>query len=136
MKPNPKTGELILPSSVILSSQLTRSMFLASVEGKRSEEYIKNEPWCSFRFEDNVDSLGVTVFYKGESLESVQIYFIDPKFGIGWNDWSTKKEIERNEANNLWLKKSGLAPGKRYSWGSVSSGYDPKSGSSYIVIRY
>jgi hypothetical protein len=136
MKSNPKTGELILPSGTILSSQSTHSTFLSSIEGKRAEVNIRNEPLCSFSFTDDEDSLGIIVFFKGEILESVHFFVSDPQFGVRWENWSRKKESERNQANHQWLKKNGLGSGKRYSWGSVWSGYDPKSGSSSIVIRY
>ncbi len=136
MKPNPKTGELILPSGTILSSGLTRSTFLSSVEGARTQVEVKNEPWCSFRFEENEDSLTVVVHFKGESLESVTLSIIDPKYGNSWEGWNEKRELEQKRANNRWLRSKGLVPGKKYSWGSVWSDYDPKSGSSMIVIRY
>jgi hypothetical protein len=136
MKPNPKTGELLLPSGTILSPRLTRSVFLSSVEGMQAKVSVKNEPWCSFRFEDHEDSLGIVVFFKGENLESIHFSLSDPKFGNGWEDWSEARELERKQANNQWLKKNDLIPGKRYSWGSVWSDYDPKSGSSMIVVRY
>lgn len=136
MKPNPKTGDLCLPSGTILSSRLTRSLFLSSNEGRRAEVSVKNEPWCSFRFEEREDAFVVVVFFKGENLESVHFCISDPKFGTGWEDWSEEKELERKEANNQWLLKHGLVPGKKYSWGSVWSDYDPKGGASMIVIRY
>ena len=97
---------------------------------------IRNEPWCSFHFEDREDSLGVVVVFKGEHLESVSLSINHPKFGSSWEEWSEKKELERKQANDQWLTDGGLIPGKNYSWGSVWSEYDPKSGSSMIVIRY
>jgi hypothetical protein len=136
MKPNPKTGELTLPSGTVLSPRLTRSVFLSSAEGKGAEVSVKNEPWCSFRFEDHEDSMGVIVFFKGEILESVHLSINDPRFGTSWEDWSEEKELGRKRANDQWLKSNGLPPGKRYSWGSVWSDYSPKSGYSLIVIQY
>ena len=136
MKPNPKTGELSLPDGTVLSPRLTRSVFLSSAEGAQAKVVVKNEPWCSFHFEDREDSLGVVVVFRGERLKSVSISIDDPRFGSGWEDWSEKKELERKQANDRWLTGKGLVPGKNYAWGSVWSEYDPKSGSSMIVIRY
>ena len=136
MKANPNTGELNLPSGTILSPQLTRSMFLISVEGTLAIVSVENEPWCSFRFEDSEDQLGIIVFFKGEKLESVQFASIDPKFSASWNDWSEEKEEERKKRNNQWLMRNDLIPGKEYLWGSVWSNFDGKSGSSEIVLRY
>ena len=44
MQLNPKTGDFTLPSGVVLSSRLTRSMFLSSVEGVQAKVSVKNEP--------------------------------------------------------------------------------------------
>jgi hypothetical protein len=136
MKSNPKTGDLILPSGTVLSPRLTRSVFLSSMEGRQAEASVKNEPWCSFRFEEREDSLVVVLFFKGEKLESVHFCVSDPKFGTGWEDWSEEKELERKQSNDQWLKRNGFVPGEKYSWGSVWSDYDPKGGSSMIVICY
>lgn len=136
MKPNSETGELTLASGTVLSSVLSRSMFLSSAEGVRAQINVQNEPWCSYRFEDHEDSLIVVVFFKGESLESISLYVDDPRFGTGWNDWSEQKEMERKRAGDEWLKKNELKVGKNYAWGSVWSGYSPQSAASSIVIRY
>lgn len=136
MKTDPNTGELILPSGTILSSQLTRSKFLASVEGTQAEVLVRNEPWCSFRFKDKEDSLVIVVFFKGENLESVHFTSSDPKFGINWKDCSEEKELARKQANDQWLKINGLIQGNKYVWGSVWSTYDKRSGFSTIVFQY
>jgi hypothetical protein len=136
MKANLITGEFTLPSGTILSPGITRSTFLLSVEGMTAEVSVRNEPWCSFRFEDLQDSLGVIVFFKGKDLESIHLSINDPKFGTSWEDWSEAKELERKQANDRWLKSNGLLPGKTYSWGSVWSDYSPKTGHSLIVIDY
>lgn len=136
MKPNPKTGELVLSSGAILSSRLTRSAFLSSEEGARANVVVKNEPWCSFSFEEREDSWIVVVYFKDEHMESVHLSINDSKYGTGWENWSEEKELERKKAHDRWLRSNGLVPGMQYSWGSVWSDYDPKSGSSMIVIRY
>jgi hypothetical protein len=136
MRPNPKTGELVLASGTVLSSQLTRSLFLSSVEGSRAEVSVKNEPWCSFRFRDGEGEFWVILFFREEELNSIHLALADPKYGTGWDDWSEAKERERKAAHDRWLTRTGWIPGQKYSWGSVWSEYDPKSGSSMIVIRY
>ena len=136
MKPNPKTGELALASGTILSPQLTRSMFLSSPEGIQAKIHVQNEPWCSYRVDDHEGPLIIVVFFQGERLESISLYMNDPKFGTSWEDWSEKKELERKQAGDDWLKKNGLKAGKNYGWGSLWSDYSPQDGSSNIVIRY
>jgi hypothetical protein len=136
MKTNPKTGELILSSGIILSSRLTRSTFLSSAVGARANVEVKNEPWCSFRFEESEDSWIVVVYFKEEQLEAVNLSINDPEYGTGWEDWSEERELDRKQAHDRWLRSNGFVPRNKYSWGSVWSDYDPKSGASMIVIRY
>ncbi len=136
MKPNPNTGEFILRSGTVISPQLTHSEFLSSVEGSISKVNVKNEPYCSYRFEDNEDSLVMIAYFKGEKLESIHISLLNPEFGTNWSDWSEEKQLNLKQANDSWLMKNDLTPDKQYSWGSVNSAYDQKSGSSHIVIKY
>lgn len=136
MKIDSFTGTLELESGLVLSSALSRSQFLASSVGMASTALVRNEPWCSFRFEAGAESVVLAVFFKSEVLESVRITVTDPRFGTGWDDWSQEKEMQRKSANDQWLLAHGLTPGKQYAWGSVWSGFDPKGGSSSAVIRY
>jgi hypothetical protein len=136
LKTNPKTGELTLESGLVLSPLLTRSVFLSSPNGARAKRIVDNAPWRSFRFEENEESLAVIVFFKGETLESVQITVTGPELGTSWENWSEEKELKRKRANDQWLIGKGLVPDKIYSWGTVWSGYDRKDGSSSIIIRY
>jgi hypothetical protein len=136
MKADPKTGDLTLASGSILSSRLSRSGFLASPEGRGAKLVVRNDPWCSFRFDEIEESMAIVVYFNQEELESVELSISDPKFGNAWNDWSEAKELQRNKANADWLDGKGLVPGTAYSWGTIWSDYDPKSGSSAISIRY
>ena len=136
MKTDPKTGELVLTSGLVLSPQLTYSAFIASVNGAQATVVVNNDPWRSLRFEETDESLIVIVFFKGEILESVELSITGPEFGTQWQDWSEEKELDRKKANDQWLKNNRLVPNTSYAWGEIWSDYDPRSGSSSIVIRY
>ncbi|WP_437981364.1 hypothetical protein [Sorangium sp. So ce117] len=136
MKIDSFEGTLELESGLVLSPALSRSEFLASSVGMGSAVLVRNEPWCSFRFEEGAESVVLAVFFKAEVLESVHITVVDPTFGTGWDDWSQEKELQRKAANDQWLLAHGLTPGEHYAWGSVWSGFDPRGGSSSAVIRY
>jgi hypothetical protein len=136
MKINSSTGGLELESGLMLSPALSRSQFLASPVGLASTVLVRNEPWISFRLEAAAENVVLAVFFKAEALESVDIAVIDPRFGAGWDDWSQEKEMQRKAANDQWLLAHGLTPGKKYAWGSVWSGFDPKGGFSNAVIHY
>lgn len=136
MKTNPSTGELTLESGIALSPDLSRSAFLFSADGGRAKVLVKNEPWCSYRLDEKEESLSVSIFFEGEKLESIHLAIVTSEFGLGWEDWSEEKELKRKLANERWLVSKNLIAGKGYSWGTVSSDYDQKSGSSAIVVRY
>lgn len=136
MKPNPTTGEFLLASGVLLSPHSSRTSFLSSVEGAQAKVLVKNEPWCSFHLSAGSSPLSVSVYFKGEFLDSIHFSVSGAEYGSSWGDWSEEKEMKRKSANDAWLQKYELTPGQTYSWGSVWSGYDPKGGFSSIVVRY
>jgi len=136
MKTNPETGELTLESGFVLSPLTTLPDFLSTPEGVRAKLLVKNERWSSFRFEEIGETIACTVLFKSDTLESIHLSMADPKFGNRWKEWSEEKELKRKNANDQWLIGKGLVPGKKYNWGSVTSGYDQKAGSSIILIRY
>ena len=53
-----------------------------------------------------------------------------------WETWSENDEIQKKELNDKWLEKNVGKPPYTYPWGSISSSYDPRSGSSSITIVY
>jgi hypothetical protein len=53
----------------------------------------------------------------------------------GWESWNEAKEKSQAIIYNNWLF-AELGSERKFKWGEVSADYDPKSGSSDIVIRY
>jgi hypothetical protein len=53
-----------------------------------------------------------------------------------WENWSEEKELSRRERHNKWLEDNIGKNQYKYSWGSISSTYDPRSGASSITINY
>ena len=81
-------------------------------------------------------SFSISLFFDSNGIINfVQISMI--KDGIStWDNWSEKEEQKRKAEHDQWLKMNiGKTPYK-YSWGEISSNYDPRSGSSMITIRY
>lgn len=53
-----------------------------------------------------------------------------------WDNWSEQEQLIKKDEHDKWLQNNiGSAPYK-FSWGEISSNYDPRSGSSKIAIRY
>ena len=136
MKPNPLTGEFSFSASQSIGPHTSRSGFLSSQLSSGAQVLVKNEPWCSYRLSNTPSNLSIAVYFNGETINSVHISLVDSEFGAGWNDWSQEKEMKRKQANDQWLESHGLMPGKKYQWGTVWSGYDPKGGFSSVVISY
>ena len=127
------TGEIVVESGAILSAGTVRSAFLSSPEGATSNILVKNEPWCSYKFSDPMESLVVGVLFKGDNLQSIHLAVVD---SASEPTWSHESELARKAENNKWLQSKGLVAGKSYSWGSVWSDYDPRGGSSSAIISY
>lgn len=53
-----------------------------------------------------------------------------------WEIWSESKEIERKKENDMWLQKEIGLPPYKYYWGEISSVYNAREASSYIVIQF
>jgi hypothetical protein len=69
-------------------------------------------------------------------LEFISLSVLPEQTLPSWEGWSKESEIKRKKLNDEWLKKQvGLSPYK-YEWGEIVSQFDPRSGSSAIVIRY
>lgn len=54
-----------------------------------------------------------------------------------WSHWSTAAELELKGEHDRWLRdQAGHAPPYDYAWGAIASEYDPRSGSSAIIVVY
>ncbi len=65
----------------------------------------------------------VSLYFNNNQLERVVIFLSDLKYGIGWDVWSQKKELQRTSDTKTFLGELGYPP-KKYSWGYVWAGYD------------
>jgi hypothetical protein len=141
---NKETGEIKFPNwDVSLSREITREWFLKSSLAKGATIQVKNEPYCSWKLtstkgEDN-KWWTVIVYFEGERLFQVILAASNGETDSGWEHWS--EESERHLKNyytrvlGQLLGSSGIKPHK-FRWGSAEAGYDERSGSSFIAIRY
>jgi hypothetical protein len=68
----------------------------------------------------------------------------DDRESASWEDWSEQRERRRKTKHDAWLKKMLGAPTRKdevgvhydYAWGAVLSTFDPRSGSSEVVVSY
>jgi hypothetical protein len=136
------TGEIRLAlGGTCISPALTREQFLASSLASQSRETVCNEPHCSFALptvQVSGHAFVVSLWFEGSSVHRVSIECADAEFGTSWSDWSEERELARKRLHDSLLA-AALGPSwmhQRFPWGTVDSGYDPKSGFSSIGVTY
>jgi hypothetical protein len=88
--------------------------------------------------------VAVSMTFEKERLEIVSLSLRDEAESAPWEDWSEKRERRRKTKHDAWLEKTLGAPARDddvgvyydYAWGRVLSTFDPRSGSSDIVVTY
>jgi hypothetical protein len=136
---DPATGTLYFQRvETRLSPALTRAAFLASPLGAHARVWAQNEPHCSYRAEVTIgaERFAVIPQFSGQTLQGVTLALTGGRWGTSWADWSEESEGERQCAHDAWLREQ-LGPSPyTYAWGAIESFYDPRSGSSAIMIQY
>jgi hypothetical protein len=134
------TGDLEIEAlSIGIGSRFTRQQFLSSALAEHARILVQHEPYCTFSvgsYELAGLSLGVSLGFYGEQLETIELFHDAKAFGSSWADWSEEKEQQRKQIHDQWLLALTGYASHFYAWGEIWSDFDPKSGGSSIVIRY
>jgi hypothetical protein len=136
------TGQIQFSSDGIrIGPSLSREEFLASPFAAKCRELVRNEPYCSFALptvQFDGRSFAWSLWFRGSVLESVSIACSDPEFGSSWADWSEEHEIARKGLHDSLLTTvlGAYWQQQRFTWGSVDSTFDQRSGGSSIGVRY
>jgi hypothetical protein len=134
------TGDLEIEAlSIRIGSQFTRQQFLASALAEHARILVQNEPYCTFSvgsYQLAGLSLSISLGFYGEQLETIGLFHDAKALGSSWADWSEEKERQRKQIHDHWLRELTGHASHVYTWGEIWSGFDPKSGSSSIVIQY
>lgn len=140
---DPTSGQIQFPSDGIrIDPSLSREHFLASPFAAQCRELIGNEPYCSFALpttQFDGRSFVWSLWFRGSVLQKVSIACSAPEFGSSsWSDWTEDREIARKQLHDSLLASSLGADWsrQRFTWGSVYSVFDPKSGGSSIGVTY
>jgi hypothetical protein len=140
MRIDPATGTLYFERvETRIVPALTRAAFLDSPLGAQARVWVRNEPHCSYRVEVQLgaEPFVVVLQFLGQTLRSVSLAMLRGRWGSSsWDDWSEESEREKQRAHDAWLSAQLGSPPYTYGWGEVESTYDPRSGSSSIVIQY
>ncbi|WP_324027805.1 hypothetical protein QSV08_07620 [Maribacter sp. BPC-D8] len=131
-------GNLNFDTGVISKEQTSDD--ICKILGSPNSQDDFNNGWCTITYkglESTNEKLNITFRFKNRALKQIDF---TPRYNQnsdtqGWGNWSKKKELELKETYDVWLN-SKIGPKRIYEWGSIASVYDPKSGSSSIVIIY
>lgn len=130
-------GINITENKFVINCKLTKSDFISSIlfDEATSKEvnsythyYLKPKNIENVKFQINL------IFNPNGKILNVflGIYETDNP----WENWSGSHELKRKELHDKWLEENLGNPPYDYSWGTVSSTYDPRSGSSTITFTY
>jgi hypothetical protein len=136
--PDCSTGEItFLPSSRQIGQATTEDLFARSPEAQRWTAFVDTPEHRSFKLDGtwSVDgvAMGVIVWFDRAALVAVEIF---PRLqGQSWSTWSEQDSLAQRDQLELLLK-SSYREQRTFCWGQLSATYDPRSGSSSIVVRY
>lgn len=134
-----RNGILHLSGQDTLAPGLREAAFLLSPLGRASASNGSNDGWSRYRVEGTLDNglncAAIPLFFTGRLR---QIIFCPYWTGSArsWREWSEAGELRVNDQNNELLAEHFGPPPYTFTWGGIESGYDPKSGSSSIVVSY
>ena len=140
-----REGTFALGERLVVHPALTEAAFLEAV-GQDASPSVHNGDYRSYVIP------AVTLhgrlfrpadYFTDGTVTFVSLSWADPKrsIGDGWKDWSKEKELEVARADAVWVSSllNGLGTMTdtySFDWGTISSGYDDRSGGSSVTIRY
>lgn len=139
---NPQNRNITIDSpSMVISPNMRREEFLQSAVANISTPVVENAPWSSYNFKPVTiggESFAANIYFDAGRLDSIQLGVIRPEFGSSWADWSKERQLAKKPFHDSLLE-SWLGTDwrkRRFAWGEVGSEFDPKGGSSSIIVRY
>jgi hypothetical protein len=129
------SGELRFDTGESLGPALTQQAFQATPMGATASSLGA----AGFRLgprEIAGQKFEASIWFVGNALRRVDLSMVQPVEATSWDDYSEDRELARKAKHDAWLD-AQLGPDPwRLSWGDVQSDWDPRSGSSSIIIAY
>ncbi len=134
-----ENGKLQFESGITITNKLTKEEFLQSIPPDkiiiRNDSHYSRFTLLPQKIEDDFFQTVVT-FNPSNIIYSISICILDSKSEPKWENWSEKQEIQRKLKHDSWLARFLGNPPYNFSWGEISSNYDPRTASSSITILY
>lgn len=132
-------GIKIANKDFLINSKLTQKEFLDSI---MYNEVLSQDNNSYTNYNLHPQSIGnskfmITLIFNPNG----KIFMARLRMQIGenlpsWSNWSENGEHEMKEQHDNWLESNIGNPPYNYSWGTISSSYDPRSASSSITFAY
>lgn len=82
-----------------------------------------------------------SIFHFGLCFKNDQLNYID--FGFSsldelkktWADWTEENELSKKKLYEKWLS-DNLSGKRKFKWGKIETYYDPRGGTTGIMIKY
>lgn len=139
-----REGSFALGERLVVTRSLTEAAFLVAV-GKDVSPLVHNEEHRSYLIPPvtlHSRLFRPAVYFTDGRVTFVSLSWVDPKRSPdGWKYWSEERELEVARADAAWVSSVllGLATMTEtysFDWGTISSGYDDRSGGSSVTVRY
>ena len=78
----------------------------------------------------------VVIFDPNNRIFMVKLRMLIDEKIPSWSDWTEENELDMKKRHDKWLEDNIGNPPYNYSWGKISSSYDPRSVSSVITFTY
>jgi hypothetical protein len=132
------TGALITPDLTITPS-LSKSVLLASPLVDRGDWTNERGGWYAAILKPMTiagESIGVSLMFEAEELDSINLWVNDPKYGTSWDDFTEEKELARDQKHRAWLAATVGEWDSKFKWGSIHCCHDERSDGSTIMLKY
>jgi len=126
-------------SNIKIVQGLKKSEFEKSNLGNQVldyQEYGYTRYYIKPQLIDNDEFLMVLLFNPEGIIEFIELALTINGAIPTWDNYSKDSELDRKDKHDKWLIRKAGNPPYKYSWGEISSNYDPRSGSSMITIKY
>jgi hypothetical protein len=135
------TGAIALDSGESIGSAFTLTAFLASsLAGGAAPPAKAGTPWSYFPLGPRAiggQAFVVSLGFEGDALRTVDLSMVQAGEATSWEGYSDERELARKARHDAWLEEQlGPLPWW-FSWGEVTSSFDPRSGDTSIrIIHY
>lgn len=142
---NTENGEIVIEN---LTYSLNQNVKRKSFERMFPKEFIRNTDdmkngyiwfniWGSIIGKESEILLSLC-FNPNDEIESIHIYpYVNRNTKLDWCDWSEENFIKEKVLCDKWLKENFyFNECNIFSWGTIASFSDRRSGSNGIVIKY